>query len=236
MSTKYILAHDYMDIKSHRPFAKEFGLGILEQKKFVAAVERLKQSGPQKTTKPARIVITEVEEKAMDNIKHEENKYEEYIENIKGLIENTKNNAENCKSLINQEFEKMNKILNDRKINLENELKEIENRKLKIYNNNLNIAMNMKKELQTIQIKFDELLGNIDVNRTERKNKITSQSETIINKSINTMKNDIVQSVNDAFNVKFDSTKNFKVQLFVHMFCFFVHFFLFLFYFLRFCV
>ena len=171
----------------------------------------------------------------MDNVKEEEMKYEKYIENIETLIENTKNNANNCKSLINQEFEKLSRILNERKICLENELKTIENRKLKIFNNNLNIAMNMKKELKTMENELDELLNNIDLNKIERKNKITSQSETIINKSINTMKNDIVECANDTFNVEFNSAQNFKVQLFVHIFFFFC-IFCFYFIFLRLCV
>ena len=151
----------------------------------------------------------------MDNVKMEENKYTKYILSMKESISNTEKNSVSTENMINQQFDVMINNLNERRKCLINKLNEIKDKKLKAYNFNLNKANLMQNELKQIQIKFDKLLfgdnNNENMNKIERKNSILSQSKAIINKSNNTMNKEIIQEINDQFNVKFNTDKNHKV-------------------------
>jgi len=140
--------------------------------------------------------------------RNQQKKIEKYIKNINISIKNTENNAVQSQNMIDTEIIKMIEALKKRKSELEKQLKTIKDKKVKIYNDNLDKAMKMNKELKERQSEWSKLLRNTNIDETERKNLILLQSQDVLARSKDLLKNQVIHSVNDKFHITFHSAQN----------------------------
>ena len=159
------------------------------------------------------IVISELEENAMNDAKKQNDLIINYMNKFIKLIENTNNNFNKIEMDINNEFDSIINSLRLKQKKLLSKLHIIKQEKIDLFNKQINILKDYIKEYDELNNKWNKMLFDDELLRDERKKQIINDSKLTIKKA-KQLKNEnenIFGCINDTFSVHFEPYKLVKI-------------------------
>ena len=190
--------------------SKEFNAGVMvDPELFTTNSSLIPQIMQAMRCSKQRVVITEVEDIAMDKAGKEHEKIMEDVHKFEKMIRNTNANHVETQKLITEKFKEIVDLLKEREKQLMTELEEVRSTKTDLFEKQLIVLKEYNEKYNDVTHQWDESLTAPDIDRSERQKNIKEASDGLVAEAQNLREEykHMFDDIGDQFMIRFGESQ-----------------------------